>query len=76
MKLLSLAVVGLWTTATALSIAQPDQTVLDNQDLYLIELNPGEVKWITEDEKWALRRVCRYPPPEETRPFHVQYRGC
>jgi leucyl aminopeptidase len=22
-----------------------------------IELGPGETRWVTEDEKWALRRV-------------------
>lgn len=26
---------------------------------YLIELAPGETKWVTDAEKWALRRVCR-----------------
>jgi bacterial leucyl aminopeptidase len=24
---------------------------------YHIELSPGNTKWVTEDEKWALRRV-------------------
>jgi hypothetical protein len=24
---------------------------------YHIELSPGETRWVTEDEKWALRRV-------------------
>lgn len=24
---------------------------------YLIELAPGETKWVTDAEKWALRRV-------------------
>jgi len=23
-----------------------------------IELSPGETRWVTEDEKWELRRVC------------------
>jgi leucyl aminopeptidase len=27
-----------------------------NNDKYLIELSPGETRWITEDEKWALKR--------------------
>jgi hypothetical protein len=27
------------------------------EDQYLIELHPGETRWVTEDEKWALRRV-------------------
>lgn len=25
---------------------------------YLIELSPGKTAWITEEEKWELRRVC------------------
>ncbi|KAF2403298.1 Zn-dependent exopeptidase [Trichodelitschia bisporula] len=25
-------------------------------DLYLIELAPGETRWVTEDDKWALKR--------------------
>lgn len=25
---------------------------------YHIELSPGNTKWVTEDEKWELRRVC------------------
>lgn len=25
---------------------------------YHIELAPGETRWVTEDEKWELRRVC------------------
>lgn len=28
-----------------------------NTEKYHIELAPGERKWVTEDEKWALRRV-------------------
>ena len=27
---------------------------------YLIELAPGETKWVTDAEKWALRRVCSF----------------
>lgn len=26
---------------------------------YHIELSPGNTKWVTEDEKWELRRVCQ-----------------
>lgn len=29
----------------------------DAQTKYHIELAPGVTKWVTEDEKWALRRV-------------------
>ncbi len=25
---------------------------------YLIELAPGQTRWVEEDDKWALRRVC------------------
>lgn len=28
---------------------------------FLVELSPGETRYITEDEKWELRRV-RLPP--------------
>ncbi len=38
-------------------VALKDQvTVL--QDKFLIELQPGKTRWVTEEEKWALRRVC------------------
>jgi leucyl aminopeptidase len=29
----------------------------DNGQKYHIELSPGETRWVTEDEKWELRRV-------------------
>lgn len=28
------------------------------EERYLIELAPGETQWVTENEKWELRRVC------------------
>ncbi len=46
--------------ASALSFLEPDQAVLgDNAQLerFLIELGPGDTRWISEDEKWSLRRV-------------------
>jgi len=41
---------------------QPPQIALSEQKLtgsetFLIELSPGETRWVTEDEKWELRRV-------------------
>lgn len=60
MKCLSILAVSLAATATALSIARPDQAALgpaSEVEKYLIELAPGETRWVTEDEKWALRRV-------------------
>lgn len=63
MKLIAPFVVGLSTTVVASAISQPQQAVLGagaTPDLYLIELAPGKTKWITEDDKWVLRRVCGY----------------
>ena len=38
---------------------EQDQIVISNVEAekYLIELAPGETRWVTEDEKWELRRV-------------------
>ena len=52
-----------WVTAiTALTITPRDQAVLGHSsasdERYLIELGPGDTRWIVEEEKWALRRVC------------------
>lgn len=46
------------TIATASSLPSKDQHPLgsDLNERYLIELNPGETRWILEDDKWALRR--------------------
>lgn len=41
------------------AILYPDglpKTSTDTQK-YHIELSPGETRWVTEDEKWELRRV-------------------
>lgn len=48
------------TAASALSLLEPDQAVLDDNaqlEQYLIEVAPGDTRWICEDEKWRLRRV-------------------
>lgn len=38
---------------------EKDQVVISNvEEKYLIELSPGETRWVTEEEKWELRRVC------------------
>lgn len=65
MKLLGALVVGLSTSTYAFSIFRPLQAVFGagagaEDDLYLVELSPGETRWIEEDEKWALRRVCAH----------------
>lgn len=35
----------------------PDESADAATESFLIELAPGETRWITEDEKWELRRV-------------------
>lgn len=58
---------SLYTASLAAAIAHPKtpqvvlqnpQVTIEEPDEYLIELSPGETRWVTEDEKWALRRVC------------------
>ncbi|KAI9880576.1 MAG: Leucine aminopeptidase 1 [Pleopsidium flavum] len=59
MKLVWVFTLSVAVTATALSILRPDQAVLGDaasSEKYLIELSPGDTRWVTEDEKWALRR--------------------
>jgi hypothetical protein len=40
-------------------VLQDPQPSIVERDEYLVELAPGETRWITEDEKWKLRRVRR-----------------
>lgn len=49
--------------ASTLSVPEPQQVALGNHETerYLIEINPGETRWVTEDDKWALRRVRLLP---------------
>lgn len=46
--------------------SEPDRSILypdglpkpaETGEKYHIELSPGETRWVTEDEKWELRRV-------------------
>ena len=60
MKYLSLLAILFATTATTLSVVHPDQAVLGEAveaKKYLIEVGQDDTRWITEDEKWVLRRV-------------------
>lgn len=64
MKFVSVFALSVAATATASSILRPDQAVLgddSSSEKYHIELSPGNTRWVTEDEKWALRRVCSPP---------------
>lgn len=40
-------------------ILNPDEAQAES---YLIELAPGETRWVTEEEKWELRRVSTVSP--------------
>lgn len=42
--------------AAQVILQESQQTIVDEGE-YLIELAPGETRWITEDEKWELRKV-------------------
>lgn len=35
-----------------------DEVPASSTEKFLVELSPGETRWITEDQKWELRRVC------------------
>lgn len=54
----SIPLLAFITLATAASLTSNDQHPLgpNTNERCLIELNPGETKWIVEDEKWPLRR--------------------
>lgn len=61
--MMSLLLAATWVTAiSALTVAPRDQAILGHssasEERYLIELGPGDTRWIVEEEKWALRRVC------------------
>jgi hypothetical protein len=63
-----LPALALAALTTAFTIPPSHQASLGDQlslspELYLVELNPGETRWITEDEKWELKRVRGLSPP-------------
>lgn len=61
MKIHALLAVAV-TAVSALSNGKNRQHSSGGQDIvsqeqYLVEVSPGETKWITEDEKWRMKRV-------------------
>ncbi|GAB7352051.1 hypothetical protein MBLNU459_g2560t1 [Dothideomycetes sp. NU459] len=47
------------------------QSPFSDPERSLIELAPGETKWVTDAEKWELRRVCAdTPPPQQGHMFY------
>lgn len=52
-----LAVQALSVPLVAQQVVDRLQSPFSEPDRYLIELAPGETRWVTEAEKWELRRV-------------------
>ena len=50
---------SLLASSVAASILQPlaQQQPIQEEELYLVELAPGQTRWISEEEKWELKRV-------------------
>lgn len=67
MKLLTASVLAICAPAVAGRFIEPherDNVILEKAaaEKFLIEVAPGKQAWVTEDEKWELRRVSlRYP---------------
>jgi leucyl aminopeptidase len=67
----ALAAIALSATAFtgALAAVITQETFLNNprihheQEKYLIELAPYRTRWVTEEEKWALKLVPYFPKP-------------
>ncbi|KAL2810869.1 hypothetical protein BJX63DRAFT_422723 [Aspergillus granulosus] len=61
MKLSTALALGATTSTGAWAFTIPQQDVLENpnihheQEKYLIELAPYDTRWVTEEEKWALK---------------------
>ena len=63
MKYSSFLAAAFAAAVAARSVETSPQTVLEDGskvERYLIELEPGETMWITEDQKWELRRVSTF----------------
>ena len=62
MKTKSLLAASLLATNAVASILQPlEQQPIQEEELYLVETEPGETQWITEEQKWELKRVSLLP---------------
>jgi len=62
MKYTTILAASLATTTTALTILRPEheQAVFGanvEEERSLIEFGPGKTRWVTDDDKWALKRV-------------------
>jgi len=43
-------------SARFVEINEADNVVLNPEETYLVETAPGKTKWVTEEEKWEMRR--------------------
>jgi bacterial leucyl aminopeptidase len=64
MKLSTVSLLALSTAAVNARFVEQHETnqvVLADveEQLYLIELAPGKTQWVTEEEKWELRRASK-----------------
>lgn len=61
MKYLPLTILFASAVVAGLTRKTSNQVVLghssETEYQYLIELGPGNTKWVVEEEKWALKRV-------------------
>lgn len=58
MKLYHVSLLAACATARFIETVEIDNVVLDPvEDLFLVETSPGEREWVTEDQKWEMRRV-------------------
>jgi leucyl aminopeptidase len=68
MKVTNASLLALLLPAVSARFAEPgepDRAILypdgipqsKSTEKYHIELSPGDTRWVTEDEKWELRRV-------------------
>lgn len=53
----SIAAVSALSVDTSYQKVVIEDEQLITQGQYLIELSPGETRWVTEEDKWALKRV-------------------
>jgi leucyl aminopeptidase len=44
-------------SARFIETVEADNVILKPDELYLIETAPGKTQWVTEEQKWELRRV-------------------
>lgn len=44
-------------SARFIETAEADNVILQPDELFLVETAPGKTQWVTEEEKWEMRRV-------------------